>query len=300
DTNYVGEDRRQRAEQILSSATTIDPHLFLFGLARDLVTTELDPNPLPFEGSFRSYPAGIIETHHTINRYYTSSASVLVGGNGAGMPPTMWQFLGQPIVSMPVPIWVNSGEVAAPLGGPDGSELCDLAIDLKSIVYTGTYTIDTYVLADILDRFEATEDQAFSLAEDRVGSGAVVVPGADELRSLQNEIADMVLEKYWEIRALYVQEKNRGLPQNSSIVVFPNPFNSTGKLHIKTDRCGIADIEIYDTSGRLVAKPAFGMQIYSGDVDIPLVLGKLHSGIYLAVLRMDGRIASSTAFALLK
>ena len=308
DTNFVGEDRRIRAESVLEEAVSIEPGLFLYNLARDLFTEELDPYPLPFEGSFGSYPAGIIESHHTINRYYTSSACVLIGGNGEGFPPTMWQFLGQPAVSIPVPIWVNSGEVSPPLGGSGESPLCDMAIEFKSLIYTGTYTVDSYMLDEILDRFQPTEMEIWARVDAFLGPGSVSVPDLDSLGSFQEELIDIVMSKYLEIRSLYIKEGVIGLPQQLRVDVSPNPFNSAVKISFDggvgaRPGTGQVGIEIFDISGRLVADLPVTTCGSPQVVPTPVIWQpekSLGSGVYLVRARISDYMTATRRVVYLK
>ncbi|MCK5833481.1 T9SS type A sorting domain-containing protein [bacterium] len=296
----VGMERRTRAEFILSTAEIISPQLLIFGLARDLVTEEIDPYPLPFDFSFGTYPNGVIEARYTINRYYTTSASIIVGNNNSNIPTTMWQYLGQPINTIPIPLWVQARGLPPSVYGPDGSSLCDLAIELKSLVYTGIFTIDTYAIADILDRFSSVEEMIQARIDSEIDRDSITRIDLIEFAALQSDFANMILAKYWEIRSLYVREARYFVPENPDIAVYPNPFNSSGNIIFDSDRCGSVDINIYNQSGRFTSTPVANYRIYRGDNKIPLHLAGFPSGRYIAELVLDGSRVTSSSFILLK
>jgi hypothetical protein len=232
----------------------------------------------------------------------------LVGGNGEGFPPTMWQFLGQPAVSIPVPIWVNSGEVSPPLGGSGESPLCDMAIEFKSLIYTGTYTVDSYMLDEILDRFQTTEMEIWARVDALLGSGSVSVPDLDTHGSFQEELIDIVMSKYLEIRSLYIREGVIGLPQQLRVDAYPNPFNSSCRITVEQtflsvqNQTGMSDlptVDIFDIAGRLVAEIPVGEGPCAlpprGDAKNGTIREiiwqpdeSIGSGVYLVRARVDG------------
>lgn len=293
-SDRIGIDRRMRAETLLHSAPSVNAELLVFKLARDLATEELDPYPLPFEGVFRGYSPGIIESRTSINRFYTSSACVIDGT----FPPAMWQYLGQPVCAIPIPLWIHAKSLPEGLCGPEGSAMCDMAIEIKSLVYTGTYTIDSYSLSNILSRFAPLEELITARVRAEVTPEGFFDLDPAVLQTLHNQFSAAILAKYWEIRSLFVRESRRDMPSKPGLSVYPNPFNSSGNIIFQSDKAGIAELSIYDQTGRLVSKPQSSVWIYRGENRIPLAMDGYPSGYYRAVLSLDG--LHSAAFVLIK
>jgi len=298
--SLVGEERRIRAEEIISISTSIDPELFLFVLARDLATEELDPYPLPFTGIFGSYPPGVISTHHTINRYYTSSSSVIVGQGKDLIPGVLWEYLGQPIVSIPVPVWVQAGAVPPGLCSPSGSELCDLANEFKSLIYVMPWAIDTYILSDLLAFFHTCERDIYHEVEWYYTAGPSEFPDSSELATIEYNMVNQVLAKYYEIRALLVHERGYDIPSQARIVVRPNPFNGRGSLEVFSPKAGCADVVLYDMSGRIAAFLMRSASIFPGQNSVSITTENLPSGIYTACLSINNQKQAASRVVVVK
>ncbi len=74
-------------------------------------------------------------SNHCIDRDSTSAAVVLQGRSGSDWPPaTMWVMLGEPLVSVAVPVWVEAGEVPPALWQGDDAPLVRETLRLKKIV----------------------------------------------------------------------------------------------------------------------------------------------------------------------
>ncbi|MCK5034675.1 MAG: T9SS type A sorting domain-containing protein, partial [Candidatus Sabulitectum sp.] len=78
--------------------------------------------------------------------------------------------------------------------------------------------------------------------------------------------------------------------------VTPNPSNGNASVHFQLSQQSNVRLNIYDMSGRLVAKP-FSSIYTPGQCNIEL--GYLPSGIYIASLNADGKTASRQ-FAVLR
>jgi len=296
----VGVERRQRARELISIVPTIDPGLLMFSLARDLATEELYPYPLPFEGIYNSYPEGVISTHHTINRYYTSSASILVGSGSDGTPAMMWEFLGQPIVSLALPLWVQAGSVPSELYGSSGSELCEMACYLKDLVYTSALTIDTYALYDILSFYRSWEYGIYNDIQDLYSGDSGILFNPTQLESLQNDIAYHALERYNSFLSLYVKEGWGNVPKEIELKAYPNPMNSCGNLEFNLPAFGNAEIKLYNINGKLISTPYPIKYTRAGKINVLLDMEGLPSGVYLAKLLTDGSLEDSQTIYLIK
>jgi hypothetical protein len=293
----TGAERRRRAEEILAIPTVVDPSLFLFTIARDLVTAELDPYPLPFTGSFDGLPTGVISVHHSINRYYSSSASVLVGASKEGLPAVMWEFLGQPVVAIPIPLWVQAGAVPYACASPTGSELCDFAIEFKTSVYNGPMNLNTFNLSAIMNEFLPCEQLIYAQVESMYND----FPTTDEEISFKaSAFAAQILDKYRETMALYVKEKSYARPTDAFLSFYPNPFNGAGCIRIYSNETGIAQIDLFDLNGRQVRSALNSTQVFPGESSFGLNLSDLPGGVYFARLTISGKTVASCKLVYLK
>jgi hypothetical protein len=132
--------RYHRAHTLLARQTAAGkiglPFLFE-RLLRDLVSDELDPNPLPYRGSFGDAPEGLIQTQNTINRHRTVSAVVFQGVKPGESPAlaTIWLLLGEPVASVALPFWPASGEVPDAVAGPGPCRLNDVFTRVRAGLY---------------------------------------------------------------------------------------------------------------------------------------------------------------------
>jgi len=120
--------RYHRARNLLArrlAAGRIDLSFMLERVVRDLVSDELDPNPLPFPGAMDGAPEGFIHTQNTINRHRTVAGAIFQGVKPGEDPAlaTMWLLLGEPVVAVALPLWPASGEVPEAFAGAGGSRL---------------------------------------------------------------------------------------------------------------------------------------------------------------------------------
>jgi hypothetical protein len=289
----VGENRRIRAEQIVSMSSIIDPYLFLFILARDLYLNGFDPYPLPFSGTYSFLPAGVISTDGTINRYYTTSASVIRGVGKSGAPGMMWEYLGEPILSIPLPLWVQAGEVPYELGSPSGSTICRMAREFKSMCYTTPTTLNTYPLADLQSFYYPIETDIYFDIYDLYTSGPSAFFDTAGLSDIQTEIAARVASAYSELHELLVREWGHCLPSNVDIECHPNPFNSTAEMSIYVPTPAYAEVRLFDITGRLAKTPLPKGLLEPGKTTFRISSEDLTSGVYLAALIIDGEIKRS-------
>lgn len=307
-TNYAdtgtdtlpGENRRLRAEEILSLSGSIDPYLFLFVLARDLAVGDFDPYPLPFAGTYGSLPPGYISTESTINRYYSTSATVIKGVGKTGAPGVVWAYLGQPILSIPVPLWVQSGEVPSELCSATGSVLCRMSQDFRSLVYTTPTTVNTYPLADLRTMFYPQEQEIYSEVQALYASGPAAFSDSAYLAGLQQDYAERVLGTYYTLHELFVREWRNSLPASVDIDCYPNPFNSVAEMSIYVPSPAVAEVRLYDMTGRLASTPLPQSLISAGKSSFRISSDGLSSGVYLASLIIDGEMLATKRLVLVE
>jgi hypothetical protein len=109
----------------------IDVPYILQRVGRDLRSVDVDPYPLPFEGSPPGMPGayGYVNTVNTINRRLTTAAGAILGVMPGEDPvySTFYAVLGPPIVTIPLPLWVAAGQTPPEADGAGTSPLCDAA-----------------------------------------------------------------------------------------------------------------------------------------------------------------------------
>ncbi|MBM3313448.1 hypothetical protein FJY70_02510 [candidate division WOR-3 bacterium] len=255
----TGKERYQRAMQLVLPArrqNRIDARFIVETLARDIGSTSFSPYPLPFRGHYRDLPYGYVSTDSTICRKKTRSVEVMVGtrpGEPAGRA-MMWVLLGSPEVSLPVPLWVQAGPVPEPLDGAERARLCDEAIRLRDYVRPDLYrpeAINTFRLADLLDRFAAVEARLFDLVDSAEAVWPEGGPSPEQARTLTSDACQTVLDAYIQFWDHVHREPCSPLPdtflptrQNVSrdTVLFGTPAST---------RAGTA--KVFDVSGRQVA-----------------------------------------------
>ena len=151
----IGEWRHDRAYELILNAVTGDsltPEYLLRVVCCDLTLEGLNPYPLPFDSVYAAggVPLGFIRTRTAINRDITKSALVIQGVAQDENPllSTMYAVPGQPIVSVPIPLWVHSALTPVELDGDPTALLCDLSIGFLSFVY------DRLLAGDALNTFQ--------------------------------------------------------------------------------------------------------------------------------------------------
>lgn len=173
--------------------------------ARDLGHTLLRH---PERSSWRSLPADtgfFIHTNHTIDRPSTA-AVVVIRGVRKGEDPAnavMWVVLGEPVMSVAVPLWVNAGQVPVPV---QSGALCAEALRLKAIArpfavsekreYLDLAKLDNRAGTGWLPRLLAEEGRNFSETEQFLKNPS----GPKERAAFQSRLADRVLSLLQGIR----------------------------------------------------------------------------------------------------
>jgi len=205
----TGRNRYERAMQLAVPARhedRIDSRFIVRTLARDIGRTFLDPYPLPFEGTYDTFPSGYLPVESTLCRRTTRSAEVMVGtrpGEPAGRT-MMWVLLGPPEVSLPVPVWVQGGPLPAALDGPDHASICDEAIRLRDYVRCDPdhpVADNTYRLADLLENFAPVEERLFSMVDSAETEWPLTGPASEQAAALTGEACSIVLNadsQFWD------------------------------------------------------------------------------------------------------
>ena len=147
DTSSSDTWRYNRCRRLLKDAVAdsiADVPFMLRKVARDLRALDLDPYPLPYQGAPPGWPSaiGYVNTTNTINRR-TTVAGGAIHGVLPGEDPllsTFWAVLGQPVLAIPVPVWVAGGTTPAELDGPSTAPFCDAAIERAQAAYDYMYS----------------------------------------------------------------------------------------------------------------------------------------------------------------
>jgi len=112
---------------------------------RDFSDGDSQPIEVPFAGSISGGPEGYIPTGVSICRTSTVSAT-LFHGIRPGEPAitsTMWTLLGQPALSVTIPLWAVGG-VPPETNGPATAPLCDESNRLRGIIF-GERSLRNYI-----------------------------------------------------------------------------------------------------------------------------------------------------------
>jgi hypothetical protein len=86
------------------------------------------------------------------------------------------------------------------------------------------------------------------------------------------------------------RERGTAMPDDCTLSVFPNPFNSQASIRYRLPRAGAAELSIYDFTGQGKILLRSGEQepgLYSAAIDANAY--HLSSGVYLIVLTFDGK-----------
>ncbi len=255
--NRLGLDRYERAISRLSSTEYIDFIYLYDSLASDVGTTEINPLPFPFFGSGSTLPQGYISTYSTINRYLTKSCQIIVGKSSPSditVYPFMWGAFGQPLLSLPFPLFPSTEGVSPLLDGASGSEICRAQLDIRATIYDthiGHY-FNTQAAKDVMDYFMPVRAGIISVVESRLRDYESTGFTYEELRAFSDSVALTVGEAYSMGLSLFVKEKPSRKPEDITISPYPNPFNGLCRL-IPKGYFGYDRAIVYDNSGKMVS-----------------------------------------------
>ena len=197
--------RYRRARNLLAGRTAsgkIDMPFMLDRVVRDLASDELDPNPLPFHGSFAEAPKGFINTQNTINRHRTVACAVFQGVKPGEDPAlaTMWIILGEPVAGIALPLWPASGEVPKAFAGEKSAPLNAAFTRLRARLYPKKkwpQHLDTARLASgrrpWLAQRQELESEVLLSVEKSLAQWRRKTPPGIELAELQRKLVSRLL-----------------------------------------------------------------------------------------------------------
>jgi hypothetical protein len=195
--------RFDRVSQLAAQAAggKFSPRFIFRELARDTGHSLLGT---PTFAAFRTLPAGDhwIHTRHTINRWDTAMAVVMVGKDPAdpGSRPMMWVLPGEPLLAIALPLWVEAGAAPEALWSGAEAPLWRETLRIKALVrpffgipekqeYLNTRRLDG-PQGGFLPRLLAEEDRNHREVE----SFLRVPRTAEELAAFQQAAANRALE----------------------------------------------------------------------------------------------------------
>ena len=208
-TNFArsGEDgegegyiRFQRASELFRSFPPggVDPEVILHSFSRDVRHPFLDDPGQVGGAELPPRPPVWINTRDRIDRPFTASAVVIVGGNEE-RPATLWIIPGEPLTAAAIPLWVESGRSPAALSEGERAPLWEESMRIKRglrpsrIGHRGDYLdltrLDNVDGTGYLPGLLETESSIFS------DTAAFLAgrPGPEELGDYQEQVADRVL-----------------------------------------------------------------------------------------------------------
>lgn len=223
-----GLKRFNRAQYLLDHWTDkypLDVEFILQRMARDFSLTcndydDLDdPYPLPYYGSQGNLPTGFVITAETINRFKTRSCSIIRGvlPNEDPLLSTTFAMLGQPILSLAVPLWISAEYVPYCLRGGEQAPWYELISQRMQQLYpldveNGDRYMNSLYLLDSLK----TGVYSWSLDLERWG-----------LEQAENYLSN------WRENGFDVLNVRQGLIQISNVLW--NGFVNEGGLRLEVD-----------------------------------------------------------------
>jgi hypothetical protein len=297
--------RYLRALQLVSAATgehRMSREYLIDTVARDLGGLTFDPYPLPFEGRVNSFPRGYLPTNATICRTKTR-AGLFITGRRPGEPvglSTMWTILGQPLVGVPVPLWVGARSVPREMYDHPTAALTDITLSLRAAAYHDPdypEALDSYPLADIADALATVKQDIAATTVPAMREWNLVPPDSAELARFQQEKATQALSAEM---ACYTRQS-------------PIEQTSTGISILQVAgglKTGLVDVtfpgdprnrslSVYSAAGRRLVRFDLTAYPHSGNCSIRWQPAGLPSGLYLASLDRKGE-RRTVSFAYLR
>jgi len=153
----------------------------------------------------KEIPAGIHKTADTINRFRTVASAVFEGVQPGEDPrlTTFWITLGEPIVSVSIPLWTYAGCVPDLLDGNGDAPLNREFRRLKALVYPDTLNashLDTQQTLSIRESINSTQAKIFKQTEKKLTAWRKNPPTAIEVADFQKKMAEMAFRAARKIR----------------------------------------------------------------------------------------------------
>jgi hypothetical protein len=291
DTTGQGSNNRYlRASQLVANGVArneLTSSWLLENVAKDLGQIDFDPYPLPYSGRVDTLPAGMLPANRTISRTTTRSVVVITGPR-PGEPvdrSTMWTVLGEPSISLALPLWVGAQSVPDGLDDRPTAPLCDEAKRMKTYAYSDwrhATAINSYRVAEI-DRFmNGTAGEVYREADDHLRHWDEQPPTQADFANAQQDLADIAQTEY----TRFWQAQPAEEPQESTAVEF-RIFTHPGEHILEAVLPGNMvnpRLLVYDATGRQVASFKLAGHTGSGTRYFQCSASQMASGLYIAAL----------------
>ncbi len=264
DTSGVGTARYHRCRRLVDAGVRggeASVAWILSRVARDLWSPWAEPYPLPFEGAPPGYPKalGYVETSDTINRRSTVAAAAILGVLPGEDPilSTFYGMFGQPVVAIPVPVWVAAGTTPPQLDGETTAPLCDLARQRGSEIYDYAYNaslLNTFKIVNnsrlgYLTQAERIQRWVMSETDRALAHWREVGAGAEEMASVEGRIAEAATGAYQDGRLTRA-------PSVVHLTTTPNPTRAGATISVAflQPPPPAWSIDIFDIRGRRIRR----------------------------------------------
>lgn len=249
-TQRTGHRRYLRGMELVQKGYeqgVLDAQYIIQRVSRDIGGPGFDPYPLPFQDTFGSYPFGFLPTTASINRYRTRACVVIVGAK------MMWTILGEPCVGIALPLFLAAKAVPNLVSGPGVPKICDWAKRMRARIYVGTdLGINTFLLAEIYQKFLPCETELFAITENRLNHWQNQLPASSEILAFEDSLAQRIVEVYESFDQDFPKIDLISYP---IVNVTPNPAHQQLRISIKS-KVKIEKFKIYNTLGQKVAEIA--------------------------------------------
>ena len=150
------------------------------------------------------------KTQDTVNRYRSVSASVFDSYGAGGSPEltTFWCSLGEPAVSISIPLWVRSGRVPLVLDSDSGSSLNKLFRDIKEVLYADQTHIDLVRLERSRKILDKGQKQIFRKTAKELKKWERALPEPDTIVAFQEKMLSIALRSVNKVLSNLQSENN--------------------------------------------------------------------------------------------
>ncbi len=187
-----GRHRFARAEELFSKAKQegiLNSQYVISHVANDLYLADT-------LRARKAIPAHMHKTSDTVNRFRTVASAVFESVRPGEDPQltTFWIALGEPAVSISIPLWTLAGNVPDLLEGNGDAPLNREFRRLKKMVYPDTTEpniIDIKRTQEVQKSLSATQQKIFKLTENKLIKWRRQTPDASEVAAFQNKMAKM-------------------------------------------------------------------------------------------------------------
>jgi hypothetical protein len=191
-TEGYGRVRYQRAFNLFQGAiaqNALEAQYIIQKVATDIY--------LDADSNSPDWLAGSQSSQNTINRFRTVACAVFDGNapeEPAGLT-TFWCTLGEPIVSIAIPLWVSAGTVPSQLDSAGYSPLNQVFRDLKALVYSDFDNPEMVTLEKtraIQKELQPLREKVYRDTQRQLKRWSKHTPAAKDLAAFQNKMINYV------------------------------------------------------------------------------------------------------------